>query len=347
VCFAAGVLGCKGATLPATNISSTGAKLSLHGEADNGTAFSYFEYWQTAVPSLKSNTTVRNWPAGAVSDFGESVRGLRQGTSYSFRACGNDSGKPAACVNSRSFTTGVSGYSGIAHPCGNVGSICVGAAAGFGSPSHDPSWSPDATKIAYENSGKLRIWNVASGTSTQLGSENIGGHPDWSPDGTKIAVDNGIIRASDGARLSGVEKRNPSWSPDGTKIAYECDPPGDPVYDEICVDGHPLTNTYLEDEDEPAWSPDGTKIAYTNRGAGTHGCTLCAVVFVMNADGTNQRQLTFNPAFGSSPSWSPSGTQIAYQGVGTDRWAIRVVNAAGGTSSVLFEGVQPDWSPRP
>ena len=136
LCVAVGLLGCKGATLPATNISSTGAKLNLHGEADNGPAFSYFEYWQTAVPSLKSTTTVRNWPAGAQGDFGDRANGLRQATSYSFRVCGNDSGKPATCVNTRSFTTGVSGYSGIAHPCGRrQASAWAAAALGAGNAS--------------------------------------------------------------------------------------------------------------------------------------------------------------------------------------------------------------------
>ena len=152
VCAALGLLGCKGATLPATNISSTGAKLNLHGEADNGTAFSYFEYWQTAVPSLKSTTTVRNWPAGAQGDFGDRANGLRQATSYSYRVCGNDSGKPATCVNTRSFTTGVSGYSGIAHPCGNWSSICVGDGSAVG------AWKPAAISelVAGRHQGRIR-----------------------------------------------------------------------------------------------------------------------------------------------------------------------------------------------
>jgi dipeptidyl aminopeptidase/acylaminoacyl peptidase len=372
VCAAVGLVACKGVTLPATNVSSTGAKLNMHGEADKGPAFSYFEYWQTAVPSLKSKTVVRNWPAGAQGDFGDRANGLRQGTSYTFRACGNDSGKPAVCVNPHSFKTGVSGYSGIAHSYGSCGnsSICVDPVEGSGAPSHDPdrwpgasdpSWSPDATKIAFPRSdhGKLRVWDVASGTSAQLGTETIGGHPDWSPDGTKIAVDNGIIRASDGARLSTADTRDPSWSPDGTKIAYTCDPPGDPVSDEICVGGRPLTNTDLNGESgEPAWSPDGTKIAYTRHPRGNPGNLVPSKIFVMNADGTDQRQLTFDtagawPNYDSSPSWSPDGKQIAFEGMewtfpgGPYSWVVKEVDAGGGKPSVLFEGTDPDWSPRP
>ena len=132
-----------------------------------------------------------------------------------------------------------------------------------------PPRSPTST------SGKLWVLNVANGSSAQLGTESIGGHPDWSPDGTKIAVDNGVIRASDGARLSTADTRNPSWSPDGTKLAYECDPRR-PRIREICVDGHPLTNTYLDDEGEPAWSPDGTKIAFSASRGCNNGYTAAA-----------------------------------------------------------------------
>ena len=87
-----------------------------------------------------------------------------------------------------------------------------------------------------------------------------------------------------------------------------------------------LTNTpSTNDEVEPAWSPDGTKIAYTRIGCeperrGAH------CVFVMNADGSGQTNLTpedelsqcpnspgyyFNGA-SRSPAWSPDGGKIAF-----------------------------------
>jgi TolB protein len=56
---------------------------------------------------------------------------------------------------------------------------------------------------------------------------------------------------------------------------------------------------------EPAWSPDGTKIAFTSYRSGR------ARVYVMDADGANQRHLTSMPPLSTlscgSTRWSPNG----------------------------------------
>jgi hypothetical protein len=104
--------GCYGNTTPATNLKPDGATLNAKGTADNGPAFSYFEYWKAATPNDKTRTPTRQWPAGASGPFSESIgadRGqapLQQNTAYEFRVCGgDDETKPAVCVPSRVFTT--------------------------------------------------------------------------------------------------------------------------------------------------------------------------------------------------------------------------------------------------
>jgi TolB protein len=68
------------------------------------------------------------------------------------------------------------------------------------------------------------------------------------------------------------------------------------------------TSPYGPDWDsEPAWSPDGKRIAYTSAGSNTP-----RAIYVMNADGTARRRLTFGRTGDGSPAWSPDGREILF-----------------------------------
>jgi Tol biopolymer transport system component len=95
-------------------------------------------------------------------------------------------------------------------------------------------------------------------------------------------------------------------------------------------------------EGDPAWSPDGRKIAIA--GINLDGKSG---IYVMNADGSGQRELT--P--GGSPAWSPDGRKIAYTTVRDGTLEVDVVNADGsgkfglpGSDGLFFAGA-PAWSP--
>lgn len=76
-----------------------------------------------------------------------------------------------------------------------------------------------------------------------------------------------------------------------------------------------LTSNPGEDA-QATWSPDGTRVAFRARRQGEHYFEI----YLVNADGTGERRLTFTPRpsngalpYSSQPSWSPDGAQIVFR----------------------------------
>ena len=104
----------------------------------------------------------------------------------------------------------------------------------------------------------------------------------------------------------------------------------------------------------PSWSPDGKRIAFvSNRDGHVIDGIPTSDIYVMDADGGNQQNLTNNPGRDSSPSWSPDGKRIAFH---SDRdndrdhnIEIYVMDDDGGNlqrlTNNLTEDQYPAWSP--
>jgi len=145
-----------------------------------------------------------------------------------------------------------------------------------------PTWSPDATKIAFSS--------VLGGGRPQIYEMNA--------DGT------GVTRLT----TDMADDFEPAWSPDGAKIAFTSDLSGN---DQIYVmnaagGGMPvrLTATSAR-ETTPAWSPDDSRIAFQSD-RDTPAGNFNVKIFMMNADGTGVVRLTGDFTRNDiGPSWRP------------------------------------------
>lgn len=117
-------------------------------------------------------------------------------------------------------------------------------------------------------------------------------------------------------------------SPDGTRIAYTSLESGDLEIYTMNADGtdvRRLTHTVGYDGG-PWWSPDGTKIVYrANHPTDSAGIAQYrsllnrklvrpsrVELFMMNADGSDQRQITNLGGANFGPSWTPDGSRIIF-----------------------------------
>jgi TolB protein len=93
----------------------------------------------------------------------------------------------------------------------------------------------------------------------------------------------------------------------------------------------------------PSWSPDGSKISFTSNVNGN------AEVYVINADGTSLKQITFNRAIDTSPSWNPQTGQIAFTSDRSGNPMVYIMNDDGTNEQRLtFVGEYNEsasWSP--
>lgn len=195
------------------------------------------------------------------------------------------------------------------------------------------NFSPDGKHISFRRkknkSEEIFIVSTADGAERQITRLNAGisGRADWTTDGAnlifgsnltgvyrlwKISVDGGEPSLVEGV---GEPSLDPSISDDGKRLVYTRfdvdynvwrvpleNNKGDAAWAEKIV------SSYRTDR-SPSVSPDGGRIAFVSNQNGA-----ARQIWLADADGANQRQMTFLPD-GSSIAralWSPDGRRIVF-----------------------------------
>ncbi len=129
------------------------------------------------------------------------------------------------------------------------------------------------------------------------------------------------------------------YSPDGTRIAYVLNVTGSMKILVMDVDGSDqrrLTSTPDSIfEDSPVWTPDGSRIVYSSAGS----------IWIINADGSDPRQLTSGGTRDNQPAVSPDGTMIAYQSTGRRGADIYLMSIDGQQQRPLRETQEREMAP--
>ncbi len=146
---------------------------------------------------------------------------------------------------------------------------------------------------------------------------------EWSPDGqwlvTAVRDEFGQLSLwlldANGRHLRPIENLPansylPRWSPDAEQIAFVSDADGDyEIYSISLATGEVQQLTHNDATDEhPTYSPDGQQIAFISR----QGAEGFQDMYLMDADGSNQRALTSDRAQDAIPSWSADGQTLLW-----------------------------------
>jgi TolB protein len=214
---------------------------------------------------------------------------------------------------------------------------------------HNPAWSPDGRRIAFDLDGRIGVMDADGGNVELLSFPGVpASRPAWSPGGDQL-VFQGLPAGSTpglyvaGADGSGVRRlvrgAQPAWSARNV-IAF--------VRDNrlfvIRPDGGGLRRLTSRPGTEPDWSPDSRQLAFVRNGR---------VYRLVLRPRVRPRRVTDRT--GRGPVWTPDGGWIVFSRGDPGFRAIYRVRPAGHTLRTVTRGnegrriqvLEPDVQPLP
>jgi Tol biopolymer transport system component len=237
-----------------------------------------------------------------------------------------------------------------------------------------------------EDEENVQIFSVArpGAKAHKLTSGGSGYNPDYSPDGRQIVFERRfggvkpdaiVTMGSDGSSPTLVQTtcsadpclgdNSPAWSPDATQLVFER--AFGPIIKDTAAGGLELITSNADGTGEQVilkflplgkephdaqWSPDGTRIAVNVLNIKARPRNGSAI-YVLNADGSEFRQITPLRLNAGSPDWSPDGKRIVFNSSYEGQAAVEIYTVrpdGSGLKRVRKEprdsaSFEPVWSP--